>query len=624
MKRLVLLTFTISFYFPLVLLAQTQLSDTAGNPLNEVIINENRLQIPFAKQNRNIYILDKSQIDHLPVQSVNELLSYVTGVDVRQRGPWGSQSDISIDGGTFEQTTILLNGVKMNDPQTGHNSMNLPLSVNSVERIEVLRGSAARIYGVNSLTGAINIVTIKPDKTGIEVQLDGGSNFKDNEENPDKIYTSKGIQLAGNYATDKQNHLLAGSIQSGSGHRYNTAFKNHKLFYQGNLDINPYNRVSVMAGYVYNNFGANGFYAAPIDKESQEIIQTGLATISYKSQLTDKLSLEPRISYRYNYDDYRFYRQDLSKSRNQHYTHVVNPEINANYRTAYGDFGLGAEARFDKINSSNVGDHTRNNAGLYAEFRTEEIKNFQINAGAYINYNSAFGWRVYPGLDLGYNLTETFKVYMNSGTGQRIPSLTDLYYDTPGNIGNGDLEPENAWYAEGGFKYNTGKLWMNASYFHREIDDFIDWVRSDEQQPWRSENFLSNTVNGLTISADYHLSENNECNLLTGLSYTYLNASLDQKEQNNFISKYALESLRHQLIAKVIANYNGFNITVTERFQERLNYKSYFITDMRLAYQYKNYGIFTNASNLFDTQYIEVATAPMPGRWFSLGLKVGI
>ena len=624
MKRLVLLTFTISFYFPLVLFAQTQLSDTARNPLNEVIINENRLQIPFAKQNRNIYILDKGQIDHLPVQSVNELLGYITGVDVRQRGPWGSQTDISIDGGTFEQTTILVNGVKMNDPQTGHNSRNLPISVKSIERIEVLRGSAARIYGVNSLTGAINIVTIKPDKTGIEVQLDGGSNFKDNEENPDKIYTSKGIQLAGSYATDKQNHLLAGSIQSGSGHRYNTAFKNHKLFYQGNLDINPYNRVSVMAGYVYNNFGANGFYAAPIDKESLEIIQTGMATISYKSQLTDKLSLEPRINYRYNYDDYRFYRQDLSKSRNQHYTHVVSPEVNINYRTAYGDFGLGAEARFDKINSSNVGDHTRNNAGLYAEFRTEEIKNFQINAGAYVNYNSAFGWRVYPGLDLGYNLTETFKIYINSGTGQRIPSLTDLYYDTPGNIGNEALEPENAWYIEGGLKYNTGKLWMNASYFHRKIDDFIDWVRSDEQQPWRSENFLSNTVNGLTVSADYHLSENNGWNLLTGLSYTYLNASLDQKEQNNFISKYALESLRHQLIAKVIASYRGFNITVTERFQERLNYKSYFLTDMRLAYQYKNYGIFTNATNLFDTQYIEVAAAPMPGRWFSLGLRVGI
>jgi len=623
MRIFILLAFAISLQSSLAQ-AQTQLSDTAKNSLNEVIINENRLQIPFANQNRNIYILDKEQIDRLPVQSVNELLAFVSGVDVRQRGPWGSQTDISIDGGTFEQTTLLINGVKMTDPQTGHNSMNLPIAVNAIERIEVLRGSAARIYGINSLTGAINIVTIKPNKTGVELQLNGGTNFKDNEENSDNVYNSKAVQILGSYATEKQNHLLAGSIQSGSGHRYNTAFKNHKLFYQGNLNINPYNSITLMAGYVYNNFGANGFYAAPVDKEAQEIIQTGMASIGYRSQLTERLSIEPRINYRYNYDDYRFYRHDLSTSRNQHYTHIVNPEVNATYKTEFGDFGVGAEARFDKINSSNVGDHKRDNVGIYAEFRTEEIKNLQINAGAYINYNSAFGWQVYPGLDLGYKLTKDWKIYINSGTGQRIPSLTDLYYDTPGNMGNENLEPENAWYAEGGLKYNNGRLWMNVSYFHREIDDFIDWVRSDEEQAWYSQNFLQNTVNGLNLSADFRIAGNNEWNLLTGISYTYLDASLDHKEQSNLFSKYALESLRHQLIAKAITRYKGFYVTLTERFQERINSKSYFITDARLAYRYKNYSIYADATNLFDTHYIEVAAAPMPGRWFNLGVKFGI
>src|SRR5690606_23183177 len=245
------------------------------------------------------------------------------------------------------------------------------------------------------------------------------------------------------------------------------------------------------------------------------------------------------------------------------------------------------------------------------------------NAGAYINYNSAFGWQVYPGLDLGYNITDKWKAYINSGTGQRIPSLTDLYYDTPGNIGNEDLKSENAWYAEGGLKYNGAKLWLNASFFHREIDDFIDWIRTDAQQPWRSENFLHNTVNGLTISADYRLFTSREFSLLSGLSYTYLRADLQANDQT-YLSKYALESLKHQVIAKAIAGYKGLNITLTERFQERINDKSYFLTDMRVAYKYQNYGIFINATNIFDTQYTEVAAAPMPGRWFSLGLNVGI
>ncbi len=623
MRTFILLALSIPFQYYSIQ-AKAQLPDSTANYLNEVIINENRLQIPFGSQNRNIYILDKAQIESLPVQSVNELLSYVSGVDVRQRGPWGAQADISIDGGTFEQVAFLINGVKMNDPQSGHNSMNIPIPVNTIERIEVLRGSAARIYGINSLTGAINIVTIKPNSTGAEVQLNGGSNFKENEENTDKTYHSKELQLLGTYANEFQNHLLSGSINSGSGHRYNTAFKNQKVFYQGNLSINPRNSITLMGGFVYNNFGANGYYAAPSDKESQEITQTGIASVGYNTKLSDRLNLTSQVNYRYSYDDYRFYRNNLSIARNQHYTHIVSPQINANYKTDFGDFGFGAEARLENINSSNVGNHKRDNVGVYAEFRTEEVENFQISAGTYVNYNSTFGWRVYPGLDLGYTFAKDWKVYVNTGTGQRVPSFTDLYYDTPGNVGNENLQPENAWYAEGGFKYNDGRLWMNASYFHRQVDDFIDWVRNDVQQAWNSQNFLQNKVNGLNFSADYHIAKNENYGLLAGISYTYLDASINIKNDQYTFSKYALESLKHQLIGKVIINHKALHFTLTERFQERVGNKSYFLTDARLAYRYKKYSIYTDATNLFDAQYIEAASAPMPGRWFSLGIKAGI
>lgn len=623
MRTFSLLLFFISLQH-LAVQAGDPLIDSTNTYLKEVIINENRLQIPFESQNRNIYIVDRKQIEALPVQSINELLSYVTGVDVRQRGPWGAQADISIDGGTFEQVAFLVNGVKMNDPQSGHNSMNIPIPVNAIERIEVLRGSAARIYGINSLTGAINIVTIKPNSIGAEVQLDGGSNFKENEEHTDKTYHSKGLQLLGTYADETQNHLLSGSINNGSGHRYNTGFKNQKVFYQGHLSINPRNTITVMAGYVYNNFGANGYYAAPSDKESQEITQVGIASVGYTTKLNDRFNLTSQLNYRYSYDDYRFYRNDLSTARNQHYTHILSPEINANYKTDFGDFGFGVEARLEDINSSNIGDHKRNNIGAYAEFRTEEFENFQISAGTYINYNSAFGWRVYPGLDLGYTFAKDWKAYVNTGTGQRVPSFTDLHYDTPGNVGNESLQPENAWYAEGGFKYNNGRLWMNASYFHRQVDDFIDWVRNDIQQPWYAQNFIQNKVNGLTLSADYQVAKNEETGVLAGISYTYLDASLNKKNDQYAFSKYALESLTHQLIGKVIVNHKAFHFTLTERFQERVGNKSYFLTDARLAYRYKKYSVYTHATNLFDAQYIEVATAPMPGRWFSLGIKAGI
>src|SRR5690606_3389944 len=156
----------------------SQPSDTSSIPLSEVIITENRMQLPFAKQNRNIQLIDRKQIEALPAKSINELLSYVGGVDIRQRGPFGMQADVSIDGGSFEQTLILVNGMKVLDAETGHNGLNLPIPTDAIERIEIIRGPAARIYGINSLTGAINIVTRKPTASGISAHVYAGSGFK--------------------------------------------------------------------------------------------------------------------------------------------------------------------------------------------------------------------------------------------------------------------------------------------------------------------------------------------------------------------------------------------------------------------------------------------------------------
>lgn len=597
-------------------------SDSTTTQLSEVIINEKRLQIPFSSQNRNIYVLDRRQIKNLPVQSVNELLTYIAGVDVRQRGPWGTQADISIDGGTFEQATILLNGIKMNDPQSGHNSMNIPVPVNAIERIEVLRGSAARIYGVNSLTGAINIITVNPNEKAIELQVEGGSNFKEDEERENKTYYSQKVQILGNYASEKHNQLLAASIEKGSGHRYNTAFDNKKIFYNGNLNTSSNSALTMMAGYVYNNFGANGYYAAPNDIEAAEITQTAIASLSYDTRVHQNLTIKPQVSYRYSDDDYRFYRHNLSQARNRHYTHSINPEINANYQNAYGVIGFGVEGRFEQINSSNIGDHNRNNLGIYTEFRTDRIEDWEVGLGVYLNYNSAFAWRAYPGLDIGYSFGKGWKAYINSGTGQRIPSFTDLYYDTPGNVGNPDLNPEKAWYAEGGLKYNSDNLWINASYFHRAIDNFIDWVRNDIEEPWKSNNFLENKVNGLTFSSDYQIINNNDWGVSAGINYTYIQARLSKKDGDYSLSKYALENLKHQLVGKVSLRFKTFQLSITERYQDRVTGQKYLIGDARLSYQNSAYSIYMNANNIFDTQYIEVASTPMPGRWMTVGLNL--
>lgn len=600
-----------------------QLADTSAIPLHEVIITENRMQLPFAKQNRNIQIIDRQQIEAMPARSINELLSHVAGIDLRQRGPFGTQADVSIDGGSFEQTLILVNGIKVLDAQTAHNGLNLPIPTDAIERIEIIRGPAARIYGINSLTGAINIVTKKPAVSGASVHVYTGSGLKRDTANNDALFNGRGVQLGGTLVGKLGRHSLYGSHESGNGYRYNTAFRNNKVFYQGEVFTNDTDALSLIGGYVSNGFGANGFYAAPGDKESREIVQTVLAAIGYRSHLTKHFSLSPRVSYRYAYDDYRYFRDELSRARSQHHGHSINTEVNGTLQTAVGDIGVGLEMRNEIIRSTNIGDHNRNNYGLYAEFKTEKINRLLLNAGAYVNYNSDYGWQVFPGIDLGYQLSERWKLVAHTGTGQRIPSFTDLYLDQrPGNIGNPLLQSESSWHAEGGIKYIDDRTMIHAGYFYRNMHDFIDWVRVSTNDPWEPHNFQRNRMHGLTFSGNYRiLPEERKTTWLAGLSYTWLSPQFENSHDAGFLSKYVIESLRHQVVANLHLSTGRFSATTAARFNQRISYKNYVVGDIRIGYRFRPLNIYLDVQNVFDVTYIEASAVPMPGRWFSLGVK---
>lgn len=623
-----------SAIFPVVLLSATisahaqkdpliKLNKDTVNKLNEVIVQENRLQLPFSKQNRNIWIIDQEKIKSLPARSVSELLSYVSGIDVRQRGPGGVQADVSIDGGTFDQSLVLINGVKVSDPQTGHNMMNLPISMDDIDHIEVLRGSASRIYGINALTGAINIVTRSAGQTGVSANVFAGSSLKDNTSG--NKYYNYGIRAAGSVVLGKSSHLLSAGQEAGNGYRYNTAFDNQKIYYQGKYIVGKTDRIDVLAGYTHNNFGANAFYSSPGDKEAEETLKTTLASATYTTHLTENWTLIPRISYRNNVDDYLYIKQIPDKFHNYHQTNIFDAELNNTIQTVIGTFGLGLEARTERINSTNLGKRNRNNAGLFAEYKFEPAARLLINAGIYTNYNSDYGWQAFPGLDAGYNFYGDWRLFANVGTGQRLPTYTDLYYQGPTNIGNDQLQPEKSKYAEGGIKFNNEKLALNASYFVRRIDNFIDWVKTLQTDPWQPHNFSQVNTKGFTLSGDYTLIpavENMLGHLRIGASYTRLDPSFKKTLATAIFSRYALESLRNQLSSTVSADfYKLLSLTVTTRYCERINYKDYMLMDARLGFKQKQYSIYADAANLFNVQYIEAGAIPMPGSWFTIGLK---
>ncbi|RAJ80279.1 iron complex outermembrane receptor protein [Chitinophaga dinghuensis] len=603
--------------------AAQQQPDTTGKirSLDEVIVQENRLSAPLKQSNRNITIISRRQIDAMAAVSINEVLAFVPGLDVRQRGPGGVQADIGLDGGTFDQTLVLVNGIKITDPQTGHNIMNLPVSLNDVDHIEVLRGAAARIYGINALNGAINIITRKAAASGAEVNGNLGSSFHRDDNN--KLYNSYSLGASGAVVKDKSNQSLSASMNAGNGYRYNTAYQNTKALYQGDFRMNRDNSVSVLAGYVDNQYGANAYYAAPGDIESKEYVKTALAAVSSSHKITSNWLMTPRISYRFAEDDYRYIKTTIAKARNLHNTNIVDAELNNTFDTKIGLFGAGVEARYEHINSSNLGNHERTNLGAFAEYKTRGDKRLNFSLGGYLNYNTMYGWQFFPGADVGFNITPDLKVYATAGTAQRLPTYTDLYYKSASIIGNDQLGPEKAVYTELGIRKYAGKFNFAASGFYRQISDFIDYVKDSLPQPWQPQNFQRADTKGLTGSVGYNtiLQEKGFFNSLgLNVGYNYLSPDFKGDDTHNKISRYVIESLRHQFIAGARTNIAGhFSVSANMRYCKRINYKDYTLIDARIAYHQPRFKIYADATNLLDVTYIEAGAVPMPGRWMTLG-----
>ncbi len=569
--------------------------------IQTIDISANRLQIPFQENNHDLKVISRREIEQLPVQSIQEILSYVAGIDIKQRGPRGAQSDISINGGTFEQSLILINGIKFIDPQTGHHNMNIPIPLNSIERIEIIKGSLARKYGINAINGAINIVTKKTiNENTAEIEMGVSSGLEKDTSNGEIFYASH-LALSTQFKINSSSNILSYSRDKSNGYRYNTAFNNQKIFLNSNIRINEKEKLNVLAAYINNSFGANSFYAAPIDKESTEKVETFMSAIEY-TKVINRLIIAPKFSYRYNFDDYIFIRQKPEVYRNKHFSNVYQFEIDNTYNYKKSVFALGLEWRNELLASNNLGARNRENFGINLEHRITFLENkLDVNSGIYFNYNSTFGYRFLPGIDAGYQFNKFIRLYGSVGTGQRVPSFTDLYYKGPANIGNEFLSPEISYSQELGLKINYKQLKTDLNIFNREVENFIDWTKINLTDPWQPSNFNTLNTFGLNLSNTYTFAStrNNFKFNYISISYTWLKQNVQESNDVNY-SKYVIESLRDQLITQVsLKLYGQSNLLIAHRYLNRVNYKKYQVIDLRMQHTINRFELNVDVNNIF-------------------------
>lgn len=572
--------------------------------IEEVTITGKLMDLPLKKTSVNVTIIDKTQILNSAAQSVEEVLAYYTGMDIRKRGANGVQTDLSIRGSSFEQVLLLVNGIRMADSQTGHNSMNVPFDLASIEKIEILKGTAAKGFGNGAYAGVINIITKPSANNNILISGEGGD------------FKTYSYGAASNFGTEKFRNFIQVSNSESDGYRYNTDYKIKNAWYQNNYAIKNGN-LKLMAGIQEKKFGANGFYASPAFKDQYEEVQVSLVSAILEKKLSENIQLSAKTYWRRAQDMYLFLRNNPSYYRNIHIGNNVGIDVSTNVKSKYGITGFGVDFRKEFLASNNLGKRERLVSQAFLEHHFS-LFNESLNISPGISWTNFSDGKNYflPGIDVSYT-EENNKFYANLAKVNRIPTYTDLYYTSMAEQGNPNLKAETAWSGEFGYQYQDGKNFLKYSMFWRKTDNAIDWQKLSTDAKWTARNIGTMETKGFEVEANHQV--NNWLGYSFG--YTYLdNQNLDE----NIISRYSLDNLRHQFVAKLRNNYKGFSNELIYRYNERVNLGSYNLLDDKISYQFKNFNVYVLVNNITNSDYIETSLVPMPGRWFHAGFTYNL
>ena len=609
--------------------------------LDEVEVTASRVPVLFSQVARVLTVINAQEIERMPAESIQELLEYVAGVDIRQRGAEGVQADISIRGGTFDQVLILLNGINITDPQTGHHNLNLPVSLSQIERIEILEGPAARIYGPNAFSGAINIVTKIPESTSFGAEISAGS------------YNYYNTGVWGSFTKGKLNNYLAVFRKSSGGYIENTDFRSSNAFYSGQHSSNVGN-LFFQGGISEKGFGANSFYS-PVYPNQYEKVQVLFGSVKLESLTI--INLTPSFYWRSHSDKFMLFRSNAPEwyeNHNYHNTDVWGGDLNSWFVWEGGKTSFGAGYRSESILSNVLGEPMEERidfAGtdkffthhksrkIWSAFAEHTVfgEKWRFSSGLLVNSISdrKAGIKFFPGFDFNYQLTEPVKLVASWNTSLRMPTFTDLYYKGPTNLGNPDLMPEISTSVEGGVKFSTLALNGHAIVFSRKGTNLIDWIKAEDDELWKAMNHTEIKSHGFELNVSWS-PKIHSTKLLPdkfGLSYLF---NQQQKMESPYLSYYVLDNLRHKLVAsysqrimervtfEVRAVYQDregtFPFYDGEGYSYIYEYKPFLTLDAKSVFVFRKFNIFISANNMFNRQYYDIGNVIQPGRWIKAGI----
>lgn len=615
------------------------LSDTTIIRLAGVEVNAGRNRV-FSRAGRVVEEVKADELRKMPVESTDALLRLLPGVDIRQRGTGSTQADISIRGGSFDQVLVLVNGINVTDPQTGHHNLNLPVDLNDLQRVEVLQGAASRRYGSQAFSGAINFVTGPDPNNNLKVALTSGA------------FGTNSQQLSYSSGDKVRNYISLGRYSS-DGHRINTDYKIYNIYNRTVWETRNYGTFDAQFSRQNKSFGANGFYGLAYPNQFEHT-RTRLSSLNWDNQYGE-LYLQASLYRRRHYDRFELFRNYEGApasytQHNYHKTTMSGGEINARLATSIGQFTAGLDLRNDKINSTKLGQPIEGRLPRNTDERRRDIRYTHeaertltngyagytgsmgpvfVAAGVSLSHTHDYGMKHHYGADVSYFFTNELSAYVSANSSSRLPTFTDLYYSDPIRKSNPNLQPETAQTYEGGVAYAEKNLGIKAGFFTRFGQNIIDWIKYPAETVWKSENLTALNTQGIYINAEYIPVEGP----FTRLTASYQLMNTDKKAEG-FDSKYALDYLKHQLTGRVqhrvLKNVDAsWTLLLKDRAGSYADfttgapteYKPHLLLSTRISWSLKRIHIYADANNLLNKSYVDFGGLPMPGFHLLAGVK---
>lgn len=568
-----------------------------------VVVTGAARPVELGSVTRAMTILTREHIERLPVQSVADVLRLASSIDVRMRGVRGVQSDFAVRGANFGQLLVLVDGVRLNDAQSGHHNGDIPVPLDAVERIEVLYGPGSSLFGADAFGGTVNVITRRAvESPSLHVQ---GGSFR----------LAAGRGQVG-FEDGAVRESLAVSADRSSGFMYDRDFRTIIVRSQTALGQATNVSISVLS----KEFGANNFYGG--NAPSREWTDQTLAAVDHRFADVRGWSTSASASYRTHGDRFLFNQLQPQLSDNRHRTHAVLAAVSGTRRIGgAGTLTAGIEGGGDWIRSTNLGDHSTARVSGFGEWRQQIGTRTQIDGTLRVDRYDEFGTSWSPSAGVGWWPSSMLRLRASVGRAFRVPTFTERYYSDPANLAREEVGPETAWAGEGGADLLVAGGWiLQTTLFARADEDVIDWLRPTTADRWRTYNIRDVDTRGLELGVRKTFA----AGPMILAAYTALDVNAAAVNQ---LSKYVLDYAPHSLVAAAAIPLPA-QFSVAPRVEYRRRSRTtgtfdYVLLDARIGKRLNPHvELFVEGTNLLDESYQEIAGVAMPGATMMVSLAI--